>query len=383
MEKIAIIGPTSINKDILPKRIRDFTSKESVRHASYLSNMGTHLDINNTRKNPAHIYAPLNPSFTKAFVVREFPVLYANDFTVCWLGKMLADMGKNSELYIEIENEKVNKNKHNITADFLRAKLRSVVIDYVNKKWMRLPYSDGLLSDIESLHTIYKTFHNKFEEFRDIFTSSSDKVGTDEKRLRAEVTRTYIYSLFGANQKGFVIDRIIQDYFSGASIEGIDLGGGYGFMAAELAAAGHTLTMVDYKERNVNIAKWLVKECDLEDKLTVRVGNIEDVSSLTGQYDLVSYFGCLLYVDRHEIPDIFRASMRLLKPGGFLLIHENPKEAGKPGTQDYEERFEADELKRYMVENAGTPEFYNMFTGKKVPWESIRHKLIMAMIRKN
>jgi hypothetical protein len=74
--------------------------------------------------------------------------------------------------------------------------------------------------------------------------------------------------------------------------------------------------------------------------------------------------------------------MKLLRPSGLLLIHENPKEAGKPGTLQYEERFEAYELYKYLIENAGEPIFYSMFTGDRTDFESIKNKVIMAVVRK-
>ena len=93
MEKIAIISPASIKPDSLVKRLIKFVSRTSILECSHLSNLGTHFDLNATKNTTAHIFSPLNSSFHKAFVIKEFPVLYANDFTVCWLAKLLLDMG--------------------------------------------------------------------------------------------------------------------------------------------------------------------------------------------------------------------------------------------------------------------------------------------------
>ena len=113
------------------------------------------------------------------------------------------------------------------------------------------------------------------------------------------------------------------------------------------------------------------------------VGDIVDVPCIEGQYDIVSYFGCLLYIERKHIPEVLRASMKLLKAGGVLLIHENPKEAGKSGSLDYEKRFDAEELMKFIRKNAGEPVFYNMFTGQQVEYNTVKNKLIMTAIRKN
>jgi len=360
MEKIAIISPASITPDNLVTRLKKFAPRSLLLESSHLSNLGTHFDLNATQDYSAHIYSPLNASFTKAFVIREFPVLYANDFTICWLVKMLLDMRDDGELYIEIPDEKVNRNKNHVSVDLLKRKLPSVMVEYVDKNWVRIPYSKNLTSDVQTLRTIYKAFHHKFDEFFDVWASNSETETADADKMRADATRTFIYSLFGANQKCFVLDRIIQEYFRGALIDGLDMGGGYGFLAAELACAGHTMQMIDYNAKNVAVGHWLAKECSVEKNLSLNIGNIEDITRHEGSYDMISYFGCLLYVDRKYIPEILRSSMALLKSSGVLIIHENPKGVIKPGNSDYDICFDTEELINYLNDNAGHPSFYNI-----------------------
>jgi 2-polyprenyl-3-methyl-5-hydroxy-6-metoxy-1,4-benzoquinol methylase len=382
MEKIAIVGPASIKTVELAKRLRKFVPTASVLESSSLSNLGTHFDVTATHKTTAHIFSPLDSSFAKAFVVKEFPVLYANDFTLCWLVKILLDMGKGGELYIEIPNEKMNRNKNHITVELLSRKLPGTQIERADNNWIRIPFSKKLSVDIESLSTIYKTFHNRFNDFYDVWVSNSETTPADIKKSRSDATRTFIYSLFGANQKYFVLERIIRESFGDAKIDGLDMGGGYGFMAAELACAGHTMQMMDYNARNIAVGDWLARECGVENSLTLGIGNIEDISRYAGSYDLISYFGCLLYVDRKSIPLVIRASMALLKPGGVLIVHENPKGVIKPGSADYEKCFETEELIDYLKDNAGTPVFYNMFTANQLSRDQLHNKVVMSVVNK-
>jgi len=97
---------------------------------------------------------------------------------------------------------------------------------------------------------------------------------------------------------------------------------------------------------------------------------------------MISYFGCLLYVDRKYIPEILRSSMALLKSSGVLIIHENPKGVIKPGNSDYDICFDTEELINYLNDNAGHPSFYNMFTANKISRDQLQNKVIMAVVSK-
>ena len=382
MEKTAIIGPANIKPRDLTTRLQNFASRSSILESSHLSNLGTHFDLSATHAKPAHLYSTLNSSFKKAFVIKEFPVLYANDFTVCWLANMLLDMGKGGDLYVEIPNEEVSRSKNHVTVELLSRKLPGTQIERADSNWVRIPFSKNLSVDIESLVTIYKTFHNKFNEFYDVWVSNSETTPADTKQSRADATRTFIYSLFGANQKCFVLEKIIQENFGDTLIEGLDMGGGYGFLAAELACAGHKMQMVDYKADNVAVGHWLARQCRVEANLSLDIGKIEDITRYTGSYDIISYFGCLLYVDRKYIPMILNSSMRLLKPGGILAIHENPKGVIKPGSSDFDICFGFEEFFHYIIENSGLPVFYNMFNANEIHKDNARGKVIMVAIRK-
>ena len=114
----------------------------------------------------------------------------------------------------------------------------------------------------------------------------------------------------------------------------------------------------------------------------MEIGKIEDISGLEGRDDVISYFGCLLYVDRKNIPEVLKSSMNLLIAGGVLVIHENPKGVIKPGSSDYNICFETEELINYVSETAGSPVFYNMLTPKNIPRDKLQDKVIMAIVKK-
>ncbi len=381
--KVAIIAPMGLVGSDFRKRLMRFVSAKLVEGASYLTNTGNHLDISIAHQKPANLLTPLTPEYSKAFVVKEYPVLYANDFTLAWLLNLLNDMGQGSELYLELGDEKARESRNNITRAFLAEKLPRIQIEILGNDWVRMQYSEAVPKELDSLATIYRKLHGQFEQFARVYDRAFGSVnGADKEQRRKAVTRSFLYSMFGANQKSFIVEQVIRNKLRGASITGLDMGGGYGLMAAELALKDHEMIVVDYMDKHVEIGKWVRTQFGLDDSLGFIVGRIEDVAEIKGSFDLISYFGSLLYADRGKVADVLSASMRLLKPGGVLLVHEGPKESTVPGTTDYERRFSANELLEYLIRHAGQPEFYNMFTAKRVDWDSIKDKVIMAVIQK-
>ncbi len=109
---------------------------------------------------------------------------------------------------------------------------------------------------------------------------------------------------------------------------------------------------------------------------------MEQVGRLEGAYDMVSFFGSLLYASRDQVPDIIESAMRLLNPGGLLLVHENPQDTAKPGMRDYEIRFRMDELRALLEKHAGPARTYSMFSGDAVSWEQAGKSVMMVAVQK-
>jgi SAM-dependent methyltransferase len=221
--------------------------------------------------------------------------------------------------------------------------------------------------------------HNSF----DVYLAKIKSVlqGVDSFQTKS---RYFIYSLFGVNQKSFLWERIVQERLGNGPFEVMDLGGGLGFLAAELALKGHSLKVVDNNPDLLEMCHWIGRRCGIEDRFSPELGDFHDVvyTDVKERYDVISYFGSLLYAGRDQTPDIIRASMQMLKPGGLLLIHEGPRESATPGTEDYGLRFHAKELDGYLRDCAGAPTYYNVFTGAKMPWEMVQNRVMMAEVQK-
>lgn len=378
-DRIAIVSPLHIKPEHLVERLSPFAEEQCIKEALHLSNGGPHFDISGDHPAAASMFALLDSSFRQVFIVGEFPITYAHNMTLWWLAGLLSSIGEGGELFVEILNEKANRQKNLITQDFLEKNLDGADISRVQSNWLRISAGEGL--NLQEHPSILEKIRSNFDEFVAVRNSTAMVTPTQ----RADALRSFIYSVFGTSQKVYLVDRIIEDcgLEGGPGARGIDLGAGYGFMAAELALKGMSMHAVDYNPAHVKVGNWLAEQCSITDRFTMEEGSMEAVAEIEGEYNIVSFFGCLLYADRKMVPEILQSSMKLLKKGGVLIIHENSMEGGEPGSQDYELRFKADELLALIQENAGTPQFYNAFSGKTVGWDTIKHRLIVAAVKKN
>lgn len=197
------------------------------------------------------------------------------------------------------------------------------------------------------------------------------------------IVNTFIYSLFGAMQKSFAFRAILDWYGIEKPLNILDCGGGYGFLLCELACAGHRGVVYDHDEHKINtIGPWLSDRCGVADRIEFLEGSLEKLEELDGEYDCVSFFGSLLYADRARVPDILLASMRMLKAGGLLLIHENSQDVVKPGIVDYEKRFRADELRALLRQNAGEPQAFSIFSGAAIDFDKAAKSVLLLAVRK-
>jgi SAM-dependent methyltransferase len=328
-----------------------------------------------------HLYADTQPGTTDIVVLSEFPILYGNAFTTAWLGHMLND-ATGGRLWFEPRKQ---KSSDPFRTEFNLAQFGKALPSLREKRkgsWTVLEAGPDLPEDLKSIPTIYGKFHNGFPAFA---AKLAEELGPSEGSAQA-ADSTYKYSMFGANQKSHIASGILRSHGIADRHRGLDVGGGYGFYAAELAAHGAKYDVIDYDRKKAEIVgPWLAARAQVADRVAFRTGTIEQVPGLprAEPYDVVSFFGSMLYADRSTVPAVLRACMEMLRPGGILMIHENVREGGKPESNDYMKMFPADELRGLLRQNAGEPICYSMFSGEIVPWEQAARSLVMAAIRKN
>ncbi len=350
-----------------------------------LSNIGSAIYPDRAGGKAAHLYAVLPHPLRALVITKRFPVLYPNAFTAAWAVMAVGINAGGGDLLLELDRAGRQERFIAYLTDSLKP-LGVGIAEKRKKQWVALGIPPAATKVATQLLTIYPYMHNRYEEFKDIYFSSIElNLDRDDPAMgkyEAKATSTFIYSLFGANQKSFVVEKILRDFGISTPGAGIDIGGGYGFLAAELAKKGWRYTVVDNDRTKLDVGPWLMESCGTASSISLRHGTMEQVGRLEGAYDMVSFFGSLLYASRDQVPDIIESAMRLLNPGGLLLVHENPQDTAKPGMRDYEIRFRMDELRALLEKHAGPARAYSMFSGDAVSWEQAGKSVMMVAVQK-
>ncbi len=120
---------------------------------------------------------------------------------------------------------------------------------------------------------------------------------------------------------GFAVSRLQSVLPSGGKI--LDLGGGNGWFALELARAGYQVTSVDLSETNVEVARTALKEADLSPGQGAVFYHAGDLASWTPEsfdFDAVCFNGSL-----HHLPDpalVLSRTLDWLKPKSWIVAAE-------------------------------------------------------------
>lgn len=382
-----IFNLTGLNKE--NSQIRIFNNKQN------------HLFLSDEASS-YHPFTSLNRNFKFAIIFVDFPLRSESEYVLCWIAKLLEDMGEESQVFIRIGDDNFEQKNRKINLFFLK-KYFADRATRISDKWVSIHWSKNS-GDFKNFKTVYRYFHGRFSIFNDIYReifALNNLNAEEEQKANNRIVGTYIYSLFGAYHKSLVTLKIIEDHFPDQKpLNILDMGGGYGFLGAELAMKGHNVTVTDGSSFHVRIGKKLLQHCELDKKINFFEQKIEDVdTNQKNQYDIVSYFGCLLYAIRKKVPAILKSSMKILKPGGVLMIHENHNRLIKPESVDYPICFSSEELLNLLAKHAGQPRLYDIFSlqpskwysekkslgfikRKLIDWELLNSRVIMATVRK-
>lgn len=119
-----------------------------------------------------------------------------------------------------------------------------------------------------------------------------------------------------------VLERHLADLGDGLRI--VDVGGGDGVEAVRLAAQGHQVTLVDYSEGMLDVARETAASAGVASALTTVQGDVADLEKLSlVDFDLALCHFVLQYVD--DPAAAVRAVTGCVRPGGLLsLTAPNP-----------------------------------------------------------
>jgi SAM-dependent methyltransferase len=115
----------------------------------------------------------------------------------------------------------------------------------------------------------------------------------------------------------------------------LDLGCGHGRASRYLAQRGWQVDGVDFVPQAIAEAKSLSAQAGLAEAINFWVGDITQLTMLTGPYDLVLDVGCAHSLDAEDWQMHYQELARLVRPGGVYLHYSRLQvEAGGWGLDD-------------------------------------------------
>ncbi|MBA5778660.1 class I SAM-dependent methyltransferase [Stappia sp. F7233] len=108
----------------------------------------------------------------------------------------------------------------------------------------------------------------------------------------------------------------------------LEIGGGWGSLAIEMAKAGARVTSLNVSPEQVAIAETRVRDAGLEDRVDFV---LKDYREFSGQFDRVVSVGMMEHVGIGHLDAYFAKVREVLRPGGHAVIHSIGR-SSPPGT---------------------------------------------------
>ena len=206
MSKTAIYVPNRYaGEDLnLPRALRKRTKGSEL---FWFSVMGKQRVFSADPGNHANIYTPLTESFSRAVIVGDFPALYDTPFTHAWLFSLLHGMGSEGEIWVQIKAEKTNLLNGLVTEQTLRHHFAELEVKRMTRwgsHWVRISCRESELPSV-CFPSIYSFLHGQFNQFQNVYRQAKFRDTQVPETIEEEAWGTYLYSLFGANQKTYLL----------------------------------------------------------------------------------------------------------------------------------------------------------------------------------
>ena len=201
--------------------------------------------------------------------------------------------------------------------------------------------------------------------------------------------KTYLgamdYLVTGIGYKAPIIAHIIRNQIGGArEVSFLDMGGGFGALAAELLLTPDINTVRgetrDIAPQNLLYGRRLYAAMHeaLRERYYFSLGRSETFNA-DQEYDVVSFVGSLLYVPRGDVEKMLERLWSALKPGGLFIVHENIRSPAY--TRDYKYMFEPEELEGYL-RRFGDIRYYSSSLQAELAPSDIDRKTVFRAVQK-
>lgn len=215
----------------------------------------------------------------------------------------------------------------------------------------------------------------------------SGSVGTSEFRATLEdIVGSHAYLVSGVSYKSAILRHIIDKLMPGRTglVFG-DVGGGFGALAGELLASSDRrlfarATTRDIASQNIFLARNLYSGLhpQLGGRFKFSLGPAETFP-FEGQFDVLSFVGSLLYVDKAQLSDVVARAWASVRPGGLFIVHENIK--APAFARDHDVMFEADELNT-LLSRHGEVRCFHSSVYAEVPLADAQNKTLFRVLQK-
>lgn len=338
---------------------------------------------------PYSIYARLEETPDAILVAPKFPLLIDAPFALSWLVGLAAagplyliDLPDAVGARPALSKEKLAAVGHLLQAHAAADRLTRLEL---SESARRCETEDALADLVlAELKTTERALSSRLDRFRQRYTDAAGAF-LDSERLSPDVADAqFTYTMHGVFQKGMFLDRQVDALAgNGEPIRMLDMGGGYGALGAEMAARGHRATVLELEPAKVDrLGVWLADELGVADRLEFVIGDFQAIDRVDGAFDLICFFGALLYEDRAKVPALLRACADRLTEGGRLIVQELPKCRSKPDARDFHRQFAGPDLHELLLETFSEVAYFSPINLRELPAEQAFETNMLCEARK-
>lgn len=206
------------------------------------------------------------------------------------------------------------------------------------------------------------------------------------KQLVDGIVRSHAHQVSGISYKSTLVKHIVNQMLPDRkNLHFVDIGGGFGALAAEIAITSEpgliaTATTRDVAPQNLLVACSLYSafQPELRDRYRFSLGSAENFALWPGN-DVVCFIDSLLYIKKSRLIELLDRVWNTLSIGGLLIVCENIK--GPSFERDHDIMFDAIELNE-LLERYGAIRFFPSNSCSEVSRLDVKNKTVFRVVQK-